>query len=88
MALYRLYMMTCQMLSGMHDLDLGHSHLQAGASPKEVVHTYFNSRPRMMPFASIDPSLAIAFYCRSRGRVARLFEFSTSYLAGKIKCLI
>lgn len=42
-----------------------HEVQEVGAAPQEVLHTYFSSKPRMMPFASIDPSLAIAFYCRS-----------------------
>lgn len=46
--------------------------MQVGAAPQEVLHTYFSSKPRMMPFASIDPSLAIAFYCRSLGKCASI----------------
>lgn len=32
--------------------------------------TYHCDRLRLMPLASIDPSLAIGFYCRSAGELA------------------
>lgn len=42
-----------------------HEVQETGGAPEDVAHTYFCNKPRMMPIASIDPSLAIAFYCRS-----------------------
>lgn len=38
---------------------------QAGG--EQELDTYFCGVLRMMPLANIDPSLAIAFYCRTRG---------------------
>ena len=41
--------------------------LQCGSSPRAVKETYFCSTARAMPVDSIDPSLAIGFYCRNIG---------------------
>lgn len=46
-----------------------HDPQATGALPT-VAPTYFCHTPRAMPIASIDPSLAIGFYCGSLGELA------------------
>lgn len=42
----------------------------AQADGEQDLDTYFCGVLRMMPLANIDPSLAIAFYCRTLGAQA------------------
>jgi len=59
--------------------------MQCGPAPEEVAHTYFCNKPRMMRIASIDPSLAIAFYCRSLGTPPPPFTRPHPHLLGCIQ---
>ena len=47
--------------------------LQAGG--EQDLDSYFCGVLRMMPLANIDPSLAIAFYCRSLGELGAQIPF-------------